>query len=261
MNFHSNALKPSLRIMSYNIHFGGRKKYHHILAVIRYSNPDLCLITEATQEDVIRNLSGELGMDYLITKKKETRLAILTRAPILSYYDHCWPDVDRPLIEVELDINNRSFMIFGIHLPCHYFRRSEQKRVRVLSRYLDYIITKKEYPHIILGDFNAVSPGDRFITDRLPIKERIMLWYERGRIYTDAISIMLQKGYIDCFRYIHPDEDGFTLPVKSPQVRLDYIFANTIMKEYLSDCYVVTEPDEVHEASDHYPVMALFSIY
>jgi exonuclease III len=87
-----------------------------------------------------------------------------------------------------------------------------------------------------------------------------MLWWERGRIYHDAIDFALKSGYVDCYRTLHPDEDGFTLPPFNPNVRLDYVFADKQMVKKLRSCEVVAQPDETMMASDHFPLLATFEV-
>ena len=40
-----------------------------------------------------------------------------------------------------------------------------------------------------------------------------------------TIEIVLNAGYADTFRRLHPGDEGLTFPVWAPHVRLDYIFA------------------------------------
>ena len=70
--------------------------------------------------------------------------------------------------------------------------------------------------------------------------------------------MLLDAGYIDCFRELHPEEDGFTLPSVYPQVRLDYVFAASPLKDAVRECRVITSPKVVTSASDHLPVVTEF---
>jgi exonuclease III len=70
--------------------------------------------------------------------------------------------------------------------------------------------------------------------------------------------MLLDAGYIDCFRELHPEEGGFTLPSVDPQVRLDYVFAAPPLKVALRECRVITSPKEVTSASDHLPLLTEF---
>jgi exonuclease III len=86
-----------------------------------------------------------------------------------------------------------------------------------------------------------------------------MLWREGGRVYRNAIQTLYDRGYTDCFRTLHPGDDGFTLPTHEPQVRLDYMFADSRLAPSLKKC-VVVRSDVAVSASDHYPLVATFDL-
>jgi len=87
---------------------------------------------------------------------------------------------------------------------------------------------------------------------------KAQVWFQLGYIPRWAIRPLLDAGYVDCFRELHPEEDGFTLPSVDPQVRLDYVFAAPSMKDALRECRVVTSPKAVTSASDHLPILTEF---
>jgi exonuclease III len=66
---------------------------------------------------------------------------------------------------------------------------------------------------------------------------------------------VLDAGYVDAFRTLHPEDPGFTLPTKGPQVRLDYVFVPKPHASRVLTCEVVRHPAAVG-ASDHFPVVA-----
>ena len=70
-----------------------------------------------------------------------------------------------------------------------------------------------------------------------------------------AIQTVLDAGYVDAFRVLHPNDPGLTLPTKNPQVRLDYVFVPQPHASRVLACDVVRDPVAVG-ASDHFPVMA-----
>ncbi len=112
--------------------------------------------------------------------------------------------------------------------------------------------------HLLAGDFNAVAPEDRASLARAPLWVRAQTWFQLGRVPRRALKPLLEAGYVDCFREMHPEEDGFTLPSTDPQVRLDYVFAAPPLAGALSGCRVVAEPTVATSASDHLPVLAEF---
>jgi len=93
-----------------------------------------------------------------------------------------------------------------------------------------------------------------------PLWVRAQTWFQLGRVPRRALRLLLDAGYVDCFREMRPREDGFTLPSTGPRVRLDYVFAAPALAGALSGCRVVTEPAVAASASDHLPVMAEFGL-
>jgi exonuclease III len=77
-------------------------------------------------------------------------------------------------------------------------------------------------------------------------------------IFRFAIPRLLKAGYIDCFRHLHPQTDGFTWYPGNPTTRYDYIFADTFLASKLQTCRVIDDVDAVKVASDHMPLLASF---
>ena len=165
------------------------------------------------------------------------------------------------MLEVTLTLPARDLLhVFGVH-PIHfpgtfldYWRNWQLRTVR--KRAAGHA---QEYC-LIAGDFNAIAPTDRALLDKAPVQMRLLYWLQVGRIFTTAIQNILAAGYVDCYRKLHPQDDGFTLPTGLPKLRLDYIFANSTMQSKLRSCDVVMEPPEVHRASDHCPVIVEFDL-
>jgi exonuclease III len=65
---------------------------------------------------------------------------------------------------------------------------------------------------------------------------------------------MLDAGYVDGYRTLHPDDKGYTFPTWDPHVRLDYVFRAEGLSRPTAECEVITEPKElIKAASDHCP--------
>jgi exonuclease III len=88
------------------------------------------------------------------------------------------------------------------------------------------------------------------------------LFDEAGSLYAPrgSISMLRKAGYVDCFRHLNANAQGFTCPASAPAGRIDYIFASPELVERLSGCSVVAEGNGLRgdEASDHLPVVAEF---
>jgi exodeoxyribonuclease-3 len=84
---------------------------------------------------------------------------------------------------------------------------------------------------------------------------RAMVWLSGRDIARDTIQVMLDEGYVDAWRTLHPADPGYTFPTWDPHVRLDYVFTPQRYASRLRACEVVREPDVVvRTASDHLPL-------
>ena len=143
------------------------------------------------------------------------------------------------------------------------------------SRLLRYLVqgdeSRQSKTHERVGSFDLnsiVPPVLRFLNPLLRSVPRqaslstltdaaASLYAARG-----SIRLLLNAGYVDCFRHVHPHTDGFTCPASAPAGRIDYIFASPELAARLSACEVVTGTDRVQaeQASDHLPVLAEFGM-
>jgi endonuclease/exonuclease/phosphatase family metal-dependent hydrolase len=108
-----------------------------------------------------------------------------------------------------------------------------------------------------MGDFNTLAPGELLDIRKLPHRLRALVWLSGGRIRWRTIQTVLDGGYLDGFRMLHPDVVGFTFPTWNPHVRLDYAFVPAGFAERLRSCEVVNGPDTA-DASDHFPLLIEF---
>jgi endonuclease/exonuclease/phosphatase family metal-dependent hydrolase len=67
---------------------------------------------------------------------------------------------------------------------------------------------------------------------------------------------MLDAGYLDGYRWLCPDDKGYTFPTWDPHLRLDYIFIPASIADRLESCRVIKNISEVALASDHFPLLA-----
>lgn len=79
-----------------------------------------------------------------------------------------------------------------------------------------------------------------------------------------TVSHLLDAGYVDCYRKVHPRAAGFTCATWQPAARIDYVFAEPSMASLLSRCEVVgsrrwSDADAMR-ASDHHPLVAEFAV-
>jgi endonuclease/exonuclease/phosphatase family metal-dependent hydrolase len=113
-------------------------------------------------------------------------------------------------------------------------------------------------PHVLVGDFNTLAPGELLDFRKLPARLRALVWMSGGRVRWRTIQAVLDAGYVDAFRRLQPDLVGHTFPTWDPQARLDYLFAPKPFVGEVSRCQVFSATD-VRTASDHFPLIAELS--
>jgi endonuclease/exonuclease/phosphatase family metal-dependent hydrolase len=88
---------------------------------------------------------------------------------------------------------------------------------------------------------------------------RPLMWVTGNRVRWRTIQTVLDAGYTDAFRKLHPTDPGMTLPTVAPLLRLDYVFVPASQVQRVTTCEVVKTPEAVG-ASDHFPVVADFTL-
>ena len=209
-----------LRLMSYNIHFGGTGREEHIAEVIRNCDPDIVVLQEATRTDVVERLSKLTNLEHHASRRGHS-IAFLSRVDVEDYAWYCPPDLRRAYMEIKLA--GCDARIFGVHLRATHSNLTERQRMREARALLANIKQHREGFHLLVGDFNTLAPGELLEMRRLPWRYRVLAMVLGGRVTYRTIQIMLDEGYLDAYRRLHT-EPGFTFPAWDPHVRLDYVF-------------------------------------
>jgi endonuclease/exonuclease/phosphatase family metal-dependent hydrolase len=144
--------------------------------------------------------------------------------------------------------------VFGVHLSAVHAAWTERRRLFELRALLAAIGAHQHGPHVLVGDFNTVAPGEMFDFANLPARLRALVWLSGGRVRWRTIQAVLDSGYRDAFRQLHPDRVGYTFPSWSPHVRLDYLFVPESFLPAVTRCEVRDRPD-LRDASDHLPIL------
>jgi exonuclease III len=88
---------------------------------------------------------------------------------------------------------------------------------------------------------------------------RRVMMLQLNLIFRLALPRLLKAGYVDCFRRLHPHDDGFTWMPGNQTTRYDYILADAGLAATLQACRVVDDIEAVQVASDHLPLLAEFN--
>ena len=245
-----------MKLLSYNIRYGGEKRAHLIGSVIRECAPDLVVLQEATNPDIVKLIAAEAGMPHWASRHGHS-VGFVSQIDIAR---HDWrqpPGLRHAFLEIH-PVGTESIVI-GVHLSAIHSNLTERRRLRELNSLLNAIRDHKDRFHLLTGDFNTLAPGERLDTRRLPRRLRLLALLLGGRIRFRTIQAMLDNGYIDAYRQFHSDE-GYTFPTWDPHVRLDYYFVPTAASARINACEVVRDLTGVEKASDHFPLMAAIDL-
>jgi len=243
-----------LNLLSYNIRYGGTGREAEIAEVIRACEPDVVILQEAIDPLVVERLAERTGMRTWAARPRHS-MGFLSRLEIAHHEWHRPLGARHPFLE--LVPAGTECRVFGLHLSAVHSRWTEQRRVRELRALLSGVERHQHGLHVLVGDFNALSPGERLEIRRLPPRLRLLVWLSGGaqRLRQEAIRLVLDDGYVDGYRALHPDDRGFTFPTWDPHVRLDYVFLPELYAGRLASCEVVSG-GVVRRASDHFPLLA-----
>jgi endonuclease/exonuclease/phosphatase family metal-dependent hydrolase len=247
------------KFVTYNILNGAVGREDLISAVLTRANADVIVLQEVAAIALVQRLARELAMAHFVAESNHDRrkVAILSRLPICSSDSYHPFPLHRTLLEARIEYTpGRSLAIFGVHLvaPSHV-ALFEWWRIWELNIIFGRIGIAQPDTFILAGDFNAVAPGDVVETKVLPRYLRWPLAMQGGCTARGAIANVMRRGMSDAYRLCHDQADGYTIPSRAPNGRLDYIFVNPKLRDAVKSCEVVTEPDMVHRASDHLPVL------
>lgn len=243
----------TLKLLSYNIRYGGAGREARLAAVVRAVEPDLVMLQEATDPAVVERVAGDAGMAAW-GARRGCSTAFMSRVAVEHSAWHKPPGARHPFVEVVPAGSDAR--VFGLHLSAVHSAWTEARRARELRATVNAIEPHRGGFHALVGDFNALAPDVVLDASRLPLRLRPFVWLSGGYRQRAAIPLMLQGGYVDCFRLRNPDDAGFTFPTWDPHVRLDYLFVPLPHAARVVDCRVVRDVAGLGEASDHFPLFA-----
>lgn len=244
----------TLRLLSYNIRFGGRGREQALAETIVAAAPDLVVFQEATDPAVIERLADATKFPFWAARRNHS-IGFLSRQEI-DYHEWHYPAGARHSF-LEIVPAGSNARIFGLHLSARFSKWDERRRAREIRALLDGIKRHQNGFHALVGDFNTLAPGEVLDVNRMPAWIRALIWISGRKLQRETIQLMLDAGYGDGFRMLHSDDKGYTFPTWDPHVRLDYVFVPKAFSNRLEKCEVIIEPKErIRAASDHCPLVA-----
>lgn len=159
-----------LRVLTYNILLGGDRRHDLITELLERSGADVIALQEVSDVSFAQWLADHLDMALVIGEPSdgsELNVALLSRLPVLSWRNRRHPGrMLRSHLDCEIEAgvagSRQRLRIHCLHLAARFGERAngETRRMRELSSVLEGVEEGGPVPHIIVGDFNAVAPGD-----------------------------------------------------------------------------------------------------
>ncbi len=270
--------------------------WYNVLRGFHYKKPDGSFVFEPRRLEAARNVISAMHPDILFIGEGDFNPLCKIKGPKIKIVDYqkefnfpyvyySKPDETSRKGEVVLSrfpigINNFSekdmthlktwFLIEGkkVNIDAIHPRKiiSEQEKAEWVGK----IIDKKEEPYILLGDFNALSPKDRYKLEALT-KEFTIFYKGKEMAAAKAKEVlscaMLKKiisnGLVDTYYSCNnvyssttPTKRYNTLDSKSG-MRIDYIFCSKTIRVLKSG---IVKNKLADMASDHYPIYAYVEI-
>ncbi|MBA4150746.1 MAG: endonuclease/exonuclease/phosphatase family protein [Verrucomicrobia bacterium] len=232
----------TFRVMTFNIHHGvgidGKLDLQRIADLIKEEKADLVALQEvdkgierSNKLDVGAELGRMTGMSCVFSNNYsfaggEYGNAILSRFKVESRDHRLLPKTDSPeqrgWLKAVVNVNGKKLSFWNTHID---HRRDDTERLQAIEKFTAWVKEEK-LPVIFCGDFNDL-PGSR---THQKLKEHFDdTWEKAGQ------------------------GAGYTIPVKNPKRRIDYILVS-----HGAPIEPVSTWVPKTEASDHLPVVAEF---
>jgi endonuclease/exonuclease/phosphatase family metal-dependent hydrolase len=159
-----------MRVATYNILLGGERRRELVSNVLKRVDADVVALQEVREIDRVGELAHDLGMEVLVGAPSDPdsamHTAILTRLPVRTWRNRRHHGrMLRSHLHCEVETGGSELPVVGIHclhLAARFGERNkgEARRIRELGAVLSDIAHEARLPHMLIGDFNALSPGD-----------------------------------------------------------------------------------------------------
>src|ERR1017187_4748042 len=159
-----------IRVATYNILLGGERRLDLVRSVLRRIDADVVALQEVREVDRIRALARDLHMEMFLGEPSDPaspmHTAILSRLPVRAWRNRRHHGrMLRSHLHCEVETGGHELPVIGVHclhLAARFGDRNkgEARRIREIGAVLTDIADEPALPHILIGDFNALSPGD-----------------------------------------------------------------------------------------------------
>ncbi|MGZ3626728.1 MAG: endonuclease/exonuclease/phosphatase family protein [Ktedonobacteraceae bacterium] len=206
------------RILSYNILAGGKQRVDQLTNIISSAQPDIVGLVEANNPQIVEEIAQRLGMHFRMSESYaddcKGQTALLSRLPIIDTHSHYLSDRHtRSVLEASIEEEGgHKLTIFIAHLTAAFYqsRGGDALRRREVQAILRIMMSKRGTPHLLMGDFNAIAPGDRLKASALLRYLIIMDQQYRRNPYVDLGHPNLDSVVPKPLRFLYPFMDTLT---------------------------------------------------
>ena len=239
-----------------------RARIYHVKGWLSAHQPDVLLLQELKGSEFPEREFKELGYDSAaVTQKAYNGVAVLSRHPVrVINMTLIGDDADSHARFIETRIDD--IRIANIYLPNGNPVGSENYAYKLawMDRLRKQLVLWLDdgVPTVIGGDFNVIPEDIDCHKPSSWIKDALFQPESRARY-----RALLDLGYTDAFRSLHPDEIGqFTFWdyfrqafEKNRGIRIDHFLLSPQVADRLASCEIDRGPRAQERPSDHTPIM------
>ena len=230
-------------------------------AWLRTHEPDVLLMQELKTEVFPAEVFKEMGYESTaVTQKTYNGVAVLSRVPIETINTTLAGD-DRDSHARFLETRIVGMRIVSVYMPNGNPTGSDKFIYKLgwMDRMLDQMIRwlKDDVATVIGGDFNVIPEDIDCHKPESWMKDALFQPEPRARY-----RAMLERGYIDAFRSLHPGVRAFTYWdyfrnsfEHNRGIRIDHFLLSPALAGRLQSCEIDKEPRAQEKPSDHTPIM------
>lgn len=261
-------VKKKIKLISWNVNGLNAAIKKGFLSSLNQLDADIFAIQETKLQETkltqkMKDIPGyESYWSFSTTKKGYSGVGVYTRIPPKMINT----DLGIPEYDVEgriLEMDFTDFIFFNVYFPNGQMSEERlQYKLKFYHDFFDYADRYKQQGRsvIVTGDFNTAH-------NEIDLKNPKQNENYSGflRVERDWLDRIVANGYVDTFRYFHPDAVTyswwtyrFSAREKNVGWRIDYFFVtdDIIENNWIKDVFI----DNDIYGSDHCPVGLILSI-
>ncbi|KYF66455.1 endonuclease/exonuclease/phosphatase family protein [Sorangium cellulosum] len=257
-----------MKIMTFNILFGGEDRFDAILAIVAAARPDLLVLQECVGwedgarlravADAVGAPAGErhavFGRANPRPNGRRNHVVVVSRAPLAQARVHAPETLAHCLVEVELSLAGEPLVVLGTHLNAG----SEDRRISE-ARWLLSLVPPARFAAglwALVGDLNALSRRDPYPADLDARLATAGIEKYGSPPRFDTMDTLEAFGWTDAL-LLRPSSSRWATALRGPagaqvETRTDYVLLSPRLSGRLSMADVI----DVDAASDHNAVVA-----